>query len=137
VAEAQFVGGRDKYHEAWTYWLMGNKTTNQQQPKQIALDAMLKARSSIEKCRRVDKRLVAFSPTPTNEQEVIEKSKYFIYLELGMIYGASVYIADAIPPLTQADAYFAKTSDHYNRLSSAYMLGYAYLSTNEYDSCLA
>ena len=108
VAEAQFVGGRDKYHEAWTYWLMGNKTTNQQQPKQIALDAMLKARSSIEKCRRVDKRLVAFSPTPTNEQEVIEKSKYFIYLELGMIYGASVY-----------------------------MLGYAYLGTNEYDSCLA
>lgn len=137
VAEAQFVGGRDKYHEAWTYWLMGNKTTNQQQPKQIALDAMLKARSSIESCRHVDKRLVAFSPTPTNEQEVIEKSKYFIYLELGMIYGASVYIADAIPPLTQADAYFAKTGDHYNRLSSAYMLGYAYLGTNEYDSCLA
>lgn len=137
VAEAHFVGGKDKYHEAWTYWLIGNKTTNMQQPKQIALDAMLKARNSIENCRRVDKRLVVFAPTPTNEQEVIEKSKYFIYLELGMIYAASVYIADAIPPLTQADAYFARTGDHYNRLSSAYMLGYAYLGTNEPDSCLA
>jgi hypothetical protein len=135
VAEDQFIGSNDKYHEAWTYWLIGNKTTNMQQPKQIALDAMLKARTSIESCRHVDKRLVAFALTPTNEQEVIEKSKYFIYLELGMIYGASVYIADAIPLLTQADAYFAKTGDHYNRMSSAYMLGYAYLGTNEFDSC--
>ena len=136
VAENQFVGGNDKYHEAWTYWLIANKTTNMQQPHQFALDAILKALKSIEKCRHVDKRLVQFSTKPTDEQTVIDDLKYFIHLELGMIYGASIYIADAIPHLRLADEYFTKTGDHYNRMSSAYMLGYAYLGTNVFDSCL-
>ena len=136
VAKKYYIGCDDKYHEAWTYWLIGNKTTNMQQPQEIALDAMLKARNSIESCRHVDERLVKFSLKPTDEQAVIDDSKYFILLELGMIYGASVYVADAIPTLKLADAYFAKIGDHYNRLSSAYMLGLAYLSIEEFDSCL-
>ena len=136
VAKDQFIGGNDKYHEAWTYWLVANKTTNMQQPHQFALDAILKALESIEKCRHVDKRLVQFSPKPTDEQTVIDDLKYFIHLELGMVYGASIYIADAIPHLRLADAYFTKTGDHYNRMSSAYMLGYAYLGTQKFDSCL-
>ena len=136
VAKDQFIGSNDKYHEAWTYWLVANKTTNMQQPHQFALDAILKALKSIEKCRQVDKRLVQFSTKPTDEQTVIDDLKYFIHLELGMVYGASIYIADAIPHLRLADAYFTKKSDHYNRMSSAYMLGYAYLGTNEFDSCL-
>ena len=136
VAKKHYIGCDDKYHEAWTYWLVGNKTTNMQQPQEIALDAMLKARNSIESCRHVDKRLVKFSLKPTDEQAVIDDSKYFILLELGMIYGASVYVADAIPPLKLADVYFAKIGDHYNRLSSAYMLGLAYLCIDEFDSCL-
>ena len=136
VAKDQYIGSNDKYHETMTYWLIANKTTNLQQPQQIALDALLKARKSIESCRHVDHRLVDFSPEPTDEKTIIEKLKYFIYLELGMIYGASVYIADAIPPLKLADAYFAQTGDHYNRMSSAYMLGLAYLGIQEFDSCL-
>ena len=136
VAENQFIGGNDKYHEAWTYWLIANKTTNMQQPHQFALDAILKALKSIERCRHVDKRLVQFSTKPADEQTVIDDLKYFIHLELGMVYGASIYIADAIPHLRLADAYFTKTGDHYNRMSSAYMLGYAYLGTNEFDSCM-
>ena len=136
VAKDQFIGSNDKYHEAWTYWLVANKTTNMQQPHQFALDAILKALTSIEKCQQVDKRLVQFSTKPTDEQTVIDDLKYFIHLELGMVYGASIYIADAIPHLRLADAYFTKKNDHYNRMSSAYMLGYAYLGTNEFDSCL-
>ena len=136
VAENQFIGGNDKYHEAWTYWLIANKTTNMQQPHQFALDAILKALKSIERCRHVDKRLVQFSTKPADEQTVIDDLKYFIHLELGMVYGASIYIADAIPHLRLADAYFTKTGDHYNRMSSSYMLGYAYLGTNEFDSCM-
>ena len=136
VAKDQYIGSNDKYHETMTYWLIANKTTNLQQPQQIALDALLKARKSIESCRHVDHRLVDFSPEPTDEKTIIEKLKYFIYLELGMTYGASVYIADAIPPLKLADAYFAQTGDHYNRMSSAYMLGLAYLGIQEFDSCL-
>ena len=136
VAENQFIGGNDKYHEAWTYWLIANKTTNMQQPHQFALDAILKALKSIERCRHVDKRLMQFSTKPADEQTVIDDLKYFIHLELGMVYGASIYIADAIPHLRLADAYFTKTGDHYNRMSSAYMLGYAYLGTNEFDSCM-
>ena len=136
VAKDQYIGSNDKYHETMTYWLIANKTTNLQQPQQIALDALLKARKSIESCSHVDHRLVDFSPEPTDEKTVIEKLKYFIYLELGMTYGASVYIADAIPPLKLADAYFAQTGDHYNRMSSAYMLGLAYLGIQEFDSCL-
>ena len=136
VAKDQFIGSNDKYHEAWTYWLVANKTTNMQQPHQFALDAILKALKSIERCRHVDKRLVQFSTKPADEQTVIDDLKYFIHLELGMVYGASIYIADAIPHLRLADAYFTKTGDHYNRMSSAYMLGYAYLGTNEFDSCM-
>ncbi len=136
VAKDQYIGSSDRYHETMTYWLIANKTTNLQQPQQVALDALLKARKSIESCRHVDHRLVDFSPEPTDEKTVIEKLKYFILLELGMAYGASVYIADAIPPLKLADAYFAQTGDHYNRMSSAYMLGLAYLGIHEFDSCL-
>ena len=137
VAEDHFIGSKDKYHEALTLWLVSNSSTNRQQPEQISLDALLKAQKSIESCRRVDQRLVEFSKMPTDEQAVIEKLKYDIILELGMTYAGSVYSAEAIPLLTLADAYFAKTGDHYNRESSAYMLGFAYLSVNEFDSCLA
>lgn len=137
VAEDNFIGSNNKYHEALTLWLVANKTTNTQQPSQLALDALLKARKSIENCRHVDHRLVEFSKKPTDGQAVIEKLKYDIILELGMTYAGSVYSAEAIPLLTLADAYFAKTGDHYNRESSAYMLGFAYLSVNEFDSCLA
>ena len=137
VAEDHFIGSKDKYHEALTLWLVANKTANMQQPAQFALDALLKARKCIESCRRVDQRLVEFSKKATDGQAVIEKLKYDIILELGITYAASVYNAEAIPLLTLADAYFAKTGEHYNRESSAYMLGYAYLAVNEFDSCLA
>lgn len=137
VARDQFIGGDDKYHEAWTYWLMSNKSTNMQQPKQIALDAVLNAKKSIEKCRHVDPRLVQFAAKPTDEQTVIDNLKYFIYLELGMTYTASVYFAEAIPPLRLADAYFAKMEDHFNRESSAISLAYSYLLMQEFDSSLA
>ena len=136
VAENQFVGDNDKYYEAWTYWLMANKATNMQQPKQISLDAILKAKQSIEECRHVDKRLVRFSTKPTDEQTVIDDLKHFIYLELGMTYTASVYFADAIPPLRLADAYFAKREDHFNRESSSTALAYSYLLMQEFDSSL-
>ena len=136
VAENQFVGGNDKYYEAWTYWLLANMATNMQQPKQIALDAILKAKQSIEECRHVDKRLVQFSTKPTDEQTVIDDLKHFIYLELGMTYTASVYFADAIPPLRLADAYFAKKEDHFNRESSSTALAYSYLLMQEFDSSL-
>jgi len=136
VACNQFIGSDDKYHEAWTYWLMANKSVNMQQPKQIALESMLQAQKSIEACRHVDKRLVELSPKPTDEQTVIDNLKYFIYLELGMTYASSVYFAEAIPPLRLADAYFAKMGDHYNRESSATSLAFSYLLNQEFDSCL-
>ena len=137
VAEDHFIGSKDKYHEALTLWLVANKTANMQQPVQFALDALLKARKSIESCRHVDQRLVEFSKMPTDEQAVIEKLKYDIILELGVTYAASIYSADAIPLLTLADAYFAKKGDHFNRECSANTLGYTYLSANEFDSSLA
>ena len=133
VACNQFIGSDDKYHEAWTYWLMANKSANMQQPKQIALESMLQAHKSIEACRHVDKRLVELSPKPTDEQTVIDNLKYFIYLELGMTYTSSVYFAEAIPPLRLADAYFAKMGDEFDSclvyfqkaLLEAEALGYA------------
>ena len=137
VAEDHFIGSKDKYHEALTLWLVSNSSTNRQQPEQISLDALLKARKSIESCRHVDQRLVEFSKMPTDEQAVIEKLKYDIILELGVTYAASIYSADAIPLLTLADAYFAKKGDHFNRECSANTLGYTYLSANEFDSSLA
>ena len=136
VASNQFVGGDDKYYEAWTYWLMANRSMNMQQPGQIALEAILKAKKSIEKCRHVDPRLVQFATKPVDEQTVIDDLKYFIYLELGVSYTSSKYFADAISTLRLADAHFAKREDHYNRQGSATMLAYSYLLMQEFDSCL-
>ena len=136
VASNQFVGGEDKYYEAWTYWLMANKATNMQQPGQIALEAILKAKKSIEKCRHVDPRLVQFATKPIDEQTVINDLKYFVYLELGISYTSSMYFDEAVSTLRLADAYFANREDHYNRQGSATMLAYSYLLMQEFDSCL-
>lgn len=136
VAEKQFIGGKDKYFEAMTYWILSRMAQVKNLGNQHVLDYRLKALQSIEQCQHVDERLVRYSLTPTDEQTVIDRLKYAIHQRLGMSYTNTGYHREGVDHLKQADQYYAERQMHHHRTITAFPLGMSYLLLGEYDSCL-
>ena len=136
VAEKQFIGGKDKYFEAMTYWVLARMAQVKIMGNQHVLDYRLKALQSIEQCKHVDERFVRFSLIPTDEQNEIDRLKYAIHQRLGMSYTDSGYHREGANHLKQADRFYADKQMHRHRLITAFPLGMAYLLLGEYDSCL-
>lgn len=136
VAEKQFVGGKDKYFESMTYWVLARVAQVENLGEQHVLDYRLKALQSIKQCHHVDERFVRFSLKPTDEKNEIDRLKYAIHQRLGMSYTNSGYHREGVDHLKLADGYYAEKQYHRNRLITAFPLGMAYLLLGEYDSCL-
>ena len=136
VAEKQFVGGKDKYFESMTYWILSRMAKVKNLGEQHMLDYRLKALKSIEQCKHVDERFVRFSLKPTDEQNEIDRLKYAIHQRLGMAYTQLGYPREGIDHLKQADCFYAEKQMHRLRTITAFPLGTSYLILGEYDSCL-
>ena len=80
VAEKQFVGGKDKYFESMTYWVLARVAQVENLGEQHVLDYRLKALQSIKQCHHVDERFVRFSLKPTDEKNEIDRLKYAIQI---------------------------------------------------------
>lgn len=130
-AEHYYSGSDDKYYEAMTYWQKGWKTSVSDR-----MDYRQKALQTIEQCKHVDKRLVQYSETPTDERDVIDRLKYAIYQRLGMSYVGSGYLKDGIKYLKLSEQYYEAMNRYELHLASAYMLSHAYTMINENDSSL-
>ena len=130
-AEHYYSGSDDKYYEAMTYWQKGWKTSVSDR-----MDYRQKALQTIEQCKHVDKRLVQYSETPTDERDVIDRLKYAIYQRLGMSYVGSGYLKDGIKYLKLSEQYYEAKNRYELHLASAYMLSHAYTMINENDSSL-
>ena len=130
-AEHYYSGSDDKYYEAMTYWQKGWKTSVSHR-----MDYRQKALQTIEQCKHVDKRLVQYSETPTDERDVIDRLKYAIYQRLGMSYVGSGYLKDGIKYLKLSEQYYEAMNRYELHLASAYMLSHAYTMINENDSSL-
>ena len=130
-AEHYYSGSDDKYYEAMTYWQKGWKTSVPNR-----MDYRQKALQTIEQCKHVDKRLVQYSETPTDERDVIDRLKYAIYQRLGMSYVGSGYLKDGIKYLKLSEQYYEAMNRYELHLASAYMLSHAYTMINENDSSL-
>ena len=130
-AENYYSGSDEKYYEAMTYWQKGWKTSVPNR-----MDYRQKALQTIEQCKHVDKRLVQYSETPTDEQDVIDRLKYAIYQRLGMSYVGSGYHEDGIKYLKLSEQYYDSVHRHELHLASAYMLSHAYSLINENDSSM-
>ena len=130
-AEDYYSGSDEKYYEAMTYWQKGWKTSVSGR-----MDYRQKALQIIEQCKHVDKRLVRYSETPTDEQDVIDRLKYAIYQRLGMSYVGSGYYKDGIKYLKLSEQYYKAVNRYELHLASAYMLSHAYTLINENDSSL-
>ena len=130
-AEHYYSGRDEKYYEAMTYWQKGWKTSVSDR-----MDYRQKALQTIEQCKHVDKRLVQYSETPTDEQDIIDRLKYAIYQRLGMSYVGSGYHEDGIKYLKLSEQYYKAVNRYELHLASAYMLSHAYTLINENDSSL-
>ena len=130
-AENYYSGSDEKYYEAMTYWQKGWKTSVSDR-----MDYRQKALQTIEQCKHVDKRLVQYSETPTDERDVIDRLKYAIYQRLGMSYVGSGYLKDGIKYLKLSEQYYEAMNRYELHLASAYMLSHAYTMINENDSSL-
>ena len=130
-AENYYSGSDEKYYEAMTYWQKGWKASVPNR-----MDYRQKALQTIEQCKHVDKRLVQYSETPTDEQDVIDRLKYAIYQRLGMSYVGSGYHEDGIKYLKLSEQYYDSAHRYEMHLASAYMLSHAYSLINENDSSL-
>ena len=136
VAENYFVGGKDKYFEARTCEALSRIAFKMGKGEQYKLNWRQKAVESINQCKHLDERWLCYADKPITEQEKIDKTKYWLHMQLGMSYLDNGYLEDGFRHLKQADDYFAEKQDYKLRASTAYMLGNAYLTKEEFDSCL-
>ena len=136
VAENYFVGGKDKYFEARTCEALSRIAFKMGKGEQYKLDWLQKAVESIDQCEHVDERFIRFSQKPTTEQDWLETYKYRLHWRLGMTYLDADYIEEGFHHLKMAESYFAEKQKYTMLSHSAFMLGNAYLTKAEYDSCL-
>lgn len=136
VAQDYFVGGKDKYFEARTCEALSRIAFKTGKGKQYKLDWLQKAVESIDQCEHVDERFIRFCPKPTTEQDWLETYKYRLHWRLGMTYLDADYIEEGFHHLKIAESYFAEKQKYSMLSHSAFMLGNAYLTKAEYDSCL-
>lgn len=136
VAQDYFVGGKDKYFEARTCEALSRIAFKMGKGEQYKLDWLQKAVESIDQCEHVDERFIRFSQKPTTEQDWLETYKYRLHWRLGMTYLDADYIEEGFHHLKMAESYFAEKQKYTMLSHSAFMLGNAYLTKAEYDSCL-
>ncbi len=86
VAEKQFVGGKDKYFESMTYWILSRMAQVKNVGEQHGLDYRVKALQSIEQGEQFDVRLLLCSLNPINEKNETDRLKYSSHQRLGMSY---------------------------------------------------
>jgi DNA-binding CsgD family transcriptional regulator len=135
VAENYFVGGKDKYFEARTCEALSRIAFKMGKGEQYKLDWLQKAVESVDQCKHVDERFIRFCPKPTTEQDWLETYKYRLHWRLGMTYLDADYIEEGFHHLKIAESYFAEKQKHAMHSLAAFMLGNAYLTKTEYDSC--
>jgi len=135
VAENYFVGSKEKYFEATTYFFLARQSTCKGEARQVILNYRQKAMQSIEQCQHVDERLIRFSETPISEQDKIDQLKYAIHQKLGMSYGSTGYNEESVAHLKAALQYYTEKQDFKQCMITTYPLGLAYLALEEYDSC--
>ena len=136
VAQDYFVGGKDKYFEARTCEALSRIAFKTGKGEQYKLDWLQKAVESIDQCKHVDERFIRFCPKPTTEQDWLETYKYRLHWRLGMTYLDADYIVEGFHHLKMSESYFAEKQKYTMLSHSAFMLGNAYLTKAEYDSCL-
>lgn len=134
VADNEFAGGDDKYFEAWSYYSKGYAYRSSPQHRWLCIDNFLKAKQSIDQCKQVDERLVRFKPTPTTEQDVIDRLKYKIYSGLGSAYGDFGYHTEAMEVLKEAEQSLSERQWFDQHCYTALMISELYLRFKEYDS---
>lgn len=134
VADNEFAGGDDKYFEAWSYYAKGYAYRSSPQHRWLCIDNFLKAKQSIDQCKQVDERLVRFKPTPTTEQDVIDRLKYKIYSGLGSAYGDFGYHTEAMEVLKEAEQSLSERQWFDQHCYTALMISELYLRFKEYDS---
>ena len=134
VADNEFAGGDDKYFEAWSYYAKGYAYRSSPQHRWLCIDNFLKAKQSIDQCKQVDARLVRFKPTPTTEQDVIDRLKYKIYSGLGSAYGDFGYHTEAMEVLKEAEQSLSERQWFDQHCYTALMISELYLRFKEYDS---
>ena len=135
VAENYFVGRKDKYFEARTCEALSRIAFKMGKGEQHKLDWLQKAVESVDQCKHVDERFIRFCPKPTTEQDWLETYKYRLHWRLGMTYLDADYIEEGFQHLKIAENYFAEKQKHAMHSLAAFMLGNAYLTKTEYDSC--
>lgn len=135
VAENYFIDGNDKWFEAQTCEALSRIAFKEGKGEQIKLDWLLKAYQSMEKCKQVDERLVLYSNKHETGQDMIDSYKNKIQMRLGMCYLDNGYTEEGLRFLKPVDLYFAERQRFDSRFASAFMLGNAYLTLKEYDSC--
>ena len=135
VAENYFVGGKDKYFEARTCEALSRIAFKMGKGEQYKLDWLQKAVESVDQCKHVDERFIRFCPKPTTEQDWLETYKYRLHWRLGMTYLDADYIEEGFQHLKIAESYFAEKQKYAMHSHTAFMLGNAYLTKAEYDSC--
>ena len=136
VAESYYIGQDDKFYEARTYTTRAYACQSLPQHRQLLLDNQLKAKQSINQCRHVDERLVRFAPTPTTEQDVIDRLKYSIYLGLGNLYSDFGYRREGIEIMKDAEQFYWDKQWYDKHSDAALKLGDSYLYIKEYDSSM-
>ena len=134
VVDNEFAGGDDKYFEAWSYYAKGYAYRSSPQHRWLCIDNFLKAKQSIDQCKQVDARLVRFKPTPTTEQDVIDRLKYKIYSGLGSAYGDFGYHTEAMEVLKEAEQSLSERQWFDQHCYTALMISELYLRFKEYDS---
>lgn len=135
VAENYFIGSKDKWFETQTCEALSRIAFKEGKGEQIKLDWLLKAYQSIEQCNQVDKRFLLNSNKYETVQELIDDYKYKIQMRLGMCYLDNDYYKEGLRFLKPVDLHFAEKQQYNERFGSSFMLGNAYLSLKEYDSC--
>lgn len=132
VAEKYFVGSNEKYFEALTCEALSRVAFKKGKGEQVKLKWLQKAYQSMEQCKAMDKRLIRFE----NAQEGIDVYKNKLLMRLGMCYLSNEYDTEGINCLRPAAIYFEERQRPVMlRISSAFMLGTAYLHVKEFDSC--
>ena len=135
VAENYFIGNKDKWFETQTCEALSRIAFKEGKGEQIKLDWLLKAYQSIEQCNQVDERFLLNSNKYETAQELIDSYRYKIQMRIGMCYLDNNYYEEGLRFLKPVNAYFYGKQNYSNWFNSAFMLGNAYLTLEEYDSC--
>ena len=126
-AENYYANSKEYYFTALTYWTQALEAGLTGKGSDVQLDYKQKAKQSIEKCKRVDKRI-----NPNN----IENLKYNIYFRLGLQYCDAHHYREGIECLRKAERFFNNTDGYNYHTLTTLTMGLAFLRCHEPDSCL-